>query len=109
MSHYAIVETGSKQYWVEPKSVIEVELQDIAQDAKQVVLDKVLFCRDGKRLEVGTPFVRGAKVICNFLGEIRGQKTISFRFRKCKDSSTKRGHRQNYLKLEVTEIALAKA
>ncbi len=109
MSNYAIVETGSKQYWVELKSVIEVELQDVAQDAKQVILDKVLFCRDGKRMEVGTPFVRGAKVVCNFLGEIRGPKTISFRFRRRKNSSTKRGHRQNYLKLEVKEIALAKA
>ena len=28
MANYAIVETGSKQYWVEPKQVIEVELLD---------------------------------------------------------------------------------
>ena len=107
MSNYAIVETGSKQYWVEPKSILEVELLDVPQDAKQVVLDKVLFCRAGDRLEVGTPFVRGAKVICNFLGDVRGKKLVSFRFRHRKNSKTKRGHRQNYLKLEVKEIALA--
>ncbi len=108
MSNYAIIETGSKQYWVEPKSVLEVELLDVPGDAKQVILDKVLFCRDGDRLEVGTPFVKGAKVVCNFLGEMRGKKTIAFRFRHRKNSKTKRGHRQNHLKLEVREIVLAR-
>ena len=108
MSNYAIIETGSKQYWVEPKSVIEIELLDVPEDAKQVVLDKVLFCREGDRLEVGAPFVKGATVVCNFLGEMRGKKTIAFRFRHRKNSKTKKGHRQDYLKLEVKEIVLAK-
>lgn len=107
MSNYAIIEAGSKQYWVEPKSIIEIELQDVAEGAKQVVLENVLFCRQGERMEVGQPFIRGAKVVCNFLGEVRGKKTISYRFRRRKNSRTKRGHRQNYLKLEVKEIALA--
>lgn len=107
MSDYAIIETGGKQYWVESKTVFEVELLDLPEDAKEVVLENVLFCRQGERLEVGTPFVKGAKVICNFLGEVRGKKVISYRFRRRKNSRTKRGHRQDYLKLEVKEIALA--
>jgi len=107
MSNYAIIESGSKQYWVEPKSIIEVELQDIPENAKQVVLENVLFCRQGERMEVGTPFVSGAKVVCDFLGEVRGKKVVSFRFRRRKNSRNKSGHRQNYLKLEVKEIALA--
>jgi len=107
MSDYAIIETGGKQYWVESKSIIEIELLDIPEDAKEVVLENVLFCRQGDRMEVGTPFIRGAKVVCNFLGEVRGKKLISYRFRRRKNSRTKRGHRQDYLKLEVKEIALA--
>ena len=107
MSDYAIIETGGKQYWVEAKSVIEIELKDIPENAKEVILENVLFCRQGERLEVGTPFIRGAKVVCDFLGEVRGKKVISYRFRRRKNSRTKRGHRQNYLKLEVKEIALA--
>ena len=36
MSNYAIVETGSKQYWVEPKQVIEVELLDVVEGQKEI-------------------------------------------------------------------------
>ena len=37
MEKYAIVETGSKQYWVAPQQVIEVELLDVAGGQKEVV------------------------------------------------------------------------
>ena len=33
MSTYAVIETGNKQYWVEPKSVIDVELLDLGESA----------------------------------------------------------------------------
>ena len=41
MEKYAIVETGSKQYWVAPQQVIEVELLDVAEGQKEVVLEMV--------------------------------------------------------------------
>ena len=37
MGIYAIIETGSKQYWVEPNQVIEVELLTAAEGQKEVV------------------------------------------------------------------------
>ena len=73
MSTYAIIETGSKQYKVEPQSVIQVEKLDIPEGKKEVALDKVLLVNDGKSVKVGTPVLKGAKVICEYLGAIRGQ------------------------------------
>ncbi len=104
MANYAIVETGSKQYWVEPKQVIEVELLDIAEGQKEVVLDQVMLVQNGGQLTVGTPVIGGAKIVCENLGEFRGPKVIHFRMRRRKSSRKKQGHRQDMLRLLVKEI-----
>ncbi|HOW59710.1 MAG TPA: 50S ribosomal protein L21 [Candidatus Omnitrophota bacterium] len=104
MGNYAIVETGSKQYWVEPKQVIEVELLAATEGQKEVLLDQVLLVQDGAKVKIGTPTVSGAKVICENLGAIRGPKTIHYRMRRRKSSRRKHGHRQDYLRLLIKEI-----
>lgn len=106
MEKYAIVETGSKQYWVEPKQVIEVELLDIPEGQKEVVLDQVLLVQDGGQVKVGAPLVAGAKILCENLGEMRGPKLVHYRMRRRKSSRRKQGHRQDLLQLRVKEIKI---
>jgi len=106
MSKYAIIETGSKQYCVEPESVIHVEKLKLADNPKNVTLENVLLVRDGDKLSVGNPNIKGAKVVCDFLGNIRGKKTISFKYRRRKGSRVTKGHRQAYSRLRVKEIKL---
>ena len=108
MSQYAVVETGSKQYRVELKSLIEVELLNVPEGQKEVSLDKVLLIRNGDQIQVGTPHVAGAKVICDYLGDFRDEKVISFRFRRRKNSRRKHGHRQDLSRLVVKEIKIGK-
>ncbi len=108
MSIYAIVETGSKQYRVEPKSILEVELLELPENPKQVTLERVLFVSDGKHVTVGTPVVAGAKVVCDFIGEFRAPKVISFKYRRRKASRRKKGHRQDMIRLQVKEIIQGK-
>jgi large subunit ribosomal protein L21 len=108
MSTYAIVETGSKQYRVEPKTILEVEKFEVAEGQKEVSLDKVLFIRNGENVTVGTPVVSGAKVICDYLGEFKGPKVVHFRFRRRKNSRRKKGHRQPLVRLQVKEIQTGK-
>lgn len=107
MTKYAIVETGSKQYWVEPKQVIEVELLDVAEGQKEVVLDQVMLVQDGGQVQVGTPVIAGAKVVCENLGEFRGPKVVHYRVRHSNSSRRKKGHRQELLRLLVKEIKVA--
>jgi len=104
MEKYAIVETGSKQYWVAPKQVIEVELLDVVAGQKEVVLDQVMLVQDGGQVKVGTPVIAGAKIICENLGEFRGPKLVHYRMRHRKSSRKKQGHRQDLLRLLVKEI-----
>jgi large subunit ribosomal protein L21 len=104
MEKYAIVETGSKQYWVAAQQVIEVELLEVAEGQKEVVLDQVMLIQDGGQVKVGTPVIAGAKIICENLGEFRGPKLIHYRMRRRKSSRKKQGHRQDLLRLRVKEI-----
>ena len=106
MANYAIVETGSKQYWVEPKQVIEVELLGATKGKKEVVLDQVLLVQHEGALKVGTPVVSGAKIVCENLGEFRGPKLVHYRMRRRKASRKKQGHRQDLLRLLVKEIKI---
>lgn len=104
MSNYAIVETGSKQYRVEPKSVIDVEKLEIPENKKQVVLDRVLFVREGEKVKIGAPLVAGAEVVCDYLGDFKGEKGVAFVYRPKKDSKSKKGYRHTFSRLEVKEI-----
>ena len=106
MSKSAIIETGSKQYLIEPNVIIEVERIEPPEKDALVSLDRVLFFRDGETVHFGTPTIDKAKVICEYLGEIRGPKVISFKFRRRKASRRKRGHRQEYARLLVKDIKI---
>jgi large subunit ribosomal protein L21 len=102
---YAIVETGGKQYRVAKNDVINVEKLGVAQ-GKSVKLDKVLLYADGKKTEIGTPYIKGAKVTCEVVGLIRGRKSVSFKYKRRKSSRTKIGHRQSYTKVKIKEISV---
>lgn len=104
MSLYALVETGSKQYRVEPKGTVEVELLSQPENQKEIILDKVLWIQDGEKTLIGKPYVSGAKVICSLEQEFRTPKVVAFKFRRRKASRKKIGHRQNLLRLRVKDI-----
>ena len=103
---YAIIETGGKQYRVEKGDVIEVEL--LGTDKGAVEFKEVLFVNDGKVTMIGTPHVAKCLVKGEVLGEIKGPKVVSFKYKKRKSYHRKVGHRQKYAKVKITEIETKK-
>ncbi len=106
---YAIIEQGGKQFKVSQGDVINIELIEVAHDAKTVELNKVLFVSDGQNIKVGTPYLDGAKVIASFKvsaadSVVSGPKLYPTTFRRRKNSSKKIGHRQKYLQLTIDSI-----
>ncbi len=99
---YAIIESGGKQYRVEPELKIAVEKLD-AENGQKITLDKVLLV-GGEECKIGAPYVEGATVIAEVLEQFRGKKVTVFKRRRRKDSKVKRGHRQDYTRLLVKEI-----
>lgn len=106
MKTFAIVQTGGKQIRVEPQQLIAIERVKTSGKAKEVVLDKVLVAGREKSIEVGSPFIKGARVVCDYMGEKKGPKTVIFKMRRRKNYRRKKGHRQIFSELKVKEIKL---
>lgn len=100
---YAVIEVGAKQYSVKKDDTIDVERQ-IAEEGKEVSLDKVLLVSTDKKVEVGQPYLKEVKVKAVVLKHIRGEKSIAFKYRRRKASHTTKGHRQELTKLKIKEI-----
>lgn len=103
---YAIVETGGKQYRVKKNDIFEVEKLGI-EPGKTVKLDKVLMYADGKKVEIGQPYLKNIKVSCEVVANTKAKKVISYKYKRRKSSRRKIGHRQKLTKLKVQEIKLA--
>ena len=106
---YAVIEQGSKQYKVAQGDCINIELTDIPDDAKTIVLEKVLFINDGENIKVGTPYLEGAKVTASFKttaddAVIKGEKLYPTYRRRRKNSGRRIGHRQKYLQIKIDTI-----
>ncbi|HJX67159.1 MAG TPA: 50S ribosomal protein L21, partial [Candidatus Limnocylindrales bacterium] len=102
---YAVIETGGKQYRVELGTELEVELLDV-EPGQEINLDRVLLVVDGDNSAVGQPVVVDAAVSARVLRQIRGEKTISFKYRPKARRRVKKGHRQELTVLKITEVRL---
>ena len=100
---YAIIETGGKQIRVEEGQAIFVEKLNV-EAGETVEFDKVVVVSD-KTTKVGTPYVKGAKVVAKVEKQGKAKKILIFKY-KAKKGSTRRkqGHRQPYTKLIVESI-----
>ena len=102
---YAVIETGGKQYRVEVGTELEVELLD-ASAGDSVTLDRVLLVADGDEASIGRPLVSGASVSAEVVRQDRAGKVISFKYRPKARRRVKKGHRQDFLLLRITDVVL---
>ena len=103
MQRFAVIETGGKQYRVSAGEKIKVEKLAAAAGGS-FVFDKVLMVADGDAVEIGTPYVSGAKVEAKVVREGRGEKKIVFRYHAKTRYRRKKGHRQSFTEVEIVKI-----
>lgn len=106
---YAVIEQGGKQYKIAEGDCINIELTDVAPNIKKMELDKVLLVNDDKKVTVGTPYVKDAKVVVSFnetaeQSVVKGKKLYPMHLRRRKNSKRRIGHRQKYLQVVVDKI-----
>ncbi len=105
---YAIIEACGRQYKVqEGESVFFEKLN--TEEGKKVSFDKVILVSDEGKVQVGNPYVTGAKVEGKVLVNGRGKKVLVFKYKPKKNERKTRGHRQDYTKVEITSIKLKAA
>ncbi len=103
MSAYAIVETGGKQYRVEPGKSIVVE-KLAGDEGSTIELERVLLVSDDSSTTIGHPLGDGAKVLAEVEAQAKGDKIIVFKYKPKVRYSVKNGHRQQLTKLAIKEI-----
>lgn len=103
---WAVVEIGKKQYIAQKNCILEVER--LKHEPGKVVFDKVLLWVDGKKVEVGRPYLDKVKVEAEIKAEKKGPKVTVYKFKRRKKYRKKQGHRQIHTILKISDIILPK-
>ncbi|MFA7141919.1 MAG: 50S ribosomal protein L21 [Candidatus Paceibacterota bacterium] len=106
MNMLAVIKTGGKQYIVSPQKKIKIEKLDI-EEGKEVVFKDVLLINDGKKTIIGEPLIKGATVVGKVLKQDRHKKVIIFKYKPKKRYKVKKGHKQPFTEVQISEIKSA--
>lgn len=101
----AVIETGGKQYVVQKGDVIRTEkTSDKLNEGDSVTFDRVLLNNDGSKTKLGEPTIKDAIVSGTLKESGRGRKINVEQFRSKSRYHRKKGHRQPYMDVEITNI-----
>lgn len=100
----AVIKTGGKQYLVAPGQKIKIEKID-NKEGSEVGFNEVLLLEKNKKLEIGTPLVKGAKVIGKIVKQGKAKKVIAFKYKAKTRYKLKKGHRQPFTEVEIIKIS----
>jgi len=100
---FAVVDVAGQQVKVSPSERIFIpRLSDSI--GSTVNFDRVLLLADDQSVKIGDPTVQGATVQAKVLGHVKDEKVIVFKKKKRKGYRVRRGHRQQYTEIEITNI-----
>jgi large subunit ribosomal protein L21 len=99
---FAVIKTGGKQYRVVAEDILRVDR--VAAEPGSVIEFSEVLVVGGDATTLGAPTVAGATVAAEVLDHVRGPKVIAFKKRRRKNSRRKRGHRQEFSLVRITEI-----
>jgi len=99
----AIIKTGGKQYLVSPGQKIKIE-KIAKKEGSEITFNQVLLLEKGKKIEIGTPLIKGVKVIGKIVRQGKAKKVIIFKYKAKKRYKVKKGHRQPFTEVEITKI-----
>ncbi len=103
MIKIAVIKTGGKQYKVHEGQVLLIEKLD-KKEGSSIKFDTLLTSKeDGSDLNIGQPSL-GENTEAKILGEEKGKKTNSTKYKNKIRYHKNFGHRQNYTRVEITSI-----
>ena len=105
---YAIIESCGKQYKVAEGDIVFFEKLD-AEEGKKVTFENVVLVSNDKKVEIGTPYIKGVKVEGKVVSHGKGKKIIVYKYKAKKNYRRTQGHRQPFTKVEITKIAMPTA
>ena len=104
---YAVIQTGGKQYRVQPGDIFQVEKLE-GEVGANVKFDQVLFAAkssaENSQIWLGKPLLSGATVQAEIVGQGRGDKILIVKMKRRKQYRRTQGHRQEYTQLLITGV-----
>lgn len=107
---YAVIETGGKQYRVQPGDFIQIEKLE-GNPGEKLQFSQVLFCSQPPKTEtepsqlwVGKPYLTGASVQGEVVGQGRGEKVFIVKMKRRKGYRKTQGHRQEQTQVLITAL-----
>ncbi|OQC43565.1 MAG: 50S ribosomal protein L21 [Candidatus Marinimicrobia bacterium ADurb.Bin030] len=106
--NYAIAEIAGDQVILEPGKNVAVPKMDLEVGAK-FLANKILFIHTGNDIKVGKPYLADFAIETTVLEHKRNSKVLIFKKKRRKGYRVKKGHRQPYTVLQVSEFAKPEA
>jgi large subunit ribosomal protein L21 len=100
---YAIIRTGDKQFRAEPGMTLRVPSIG-AEVGDSITFDEVLVASTDDGVKFGAPTVDGVSVVAEVVSHGRGKKITVFKWKRRKNYRRKKGHRQGFTEVRVSEI-----
>ena len=101
---FAVIQTGGKQYKVKASDILKIERLKESKAESKIEFNEILAYGDDKNLEVGSPFVKGAKVEAELIKNSKDRTILIFKKRRRQNSRRKNGHRQQYSMVKINKI-----
>ena len=101
---FAVIQTGGKQYKVKASDILKIEKLKDSKPESKVEFNEVLAYGDDKKMEVGSPLVKGAKVEAELVKNGKNRTVLIFKKRRRKNSRRKNGHRQEFSLIKINKI-----
>jgi large subunit ribosomal protein L21 len=102
---YAIFKAAGQQFRAEKGLVLRVPL--ISGDpGSKVTFDDVLLSSDGEKVRTGQPGVKGARVVAEIVRHGKDDKVTVFKFKRRENYRRKRGHRQRFTEIKITDVKI---
>lgn len=104
---YAVIETGGKQYRVQPGDIVQIEKLDgtVGQAQK---FDQVLLVAkpsgEQSQIWLGKPTLAGASVEGEVVAQGRGEKVMIVKMKRRKQYRRTQGHRQEQTQILITAV-----
>ena len=99
---FAVIQTGGKQYKVKASEILKIEKLDDTKE--KIEFNDVLAYGDNNSLEIGAPFIKGAKVEAQLIKNGKNRTVLVFKKRRRQNSRRKNGHRQQYSLIKINKI-----
>jgi len=100
--NFVVFEVGGKQYFAGIGERVYLDREGLQN------ISNILFLKKDGEVHIGTPYVKGAEVLLEFIEGKKGKKVISFKKKRRKGYKRKVGHRQKFFVYKIIDMKMIK-